>query len=107
MIKNEDNVTKDFMPSKKLVDNFIEQIKKDSISFTQTELDSTYSWIKNSLRSEIIGKKFGQQESYKIAINEDKQLQEPLKIFDTNPTLEDMFKYAQTLKATKEDKKEE
>ena len=107
MIKHEDDVTKDFMPNDKLVDSFIEQIKQDSITFTETELDSTYSWIKNSLRSEIVGKKFGQQESYRIAINEDTQLQETLKIFDTNPTLEDMFKYAQTLKATKKDKKED
>lgn len=101
MIKNEDDVSKDFVPDKKLVNNFIEHIKKDSISFTETELDSTYSWIKNSLRSEIIGKKFGQQESYKIAINEDTQLQEALKIFDKNQTLDDMFKYAKALKQEK------
>ncbi len=104
MINHENDVTKDFVPSDDLVNKLLEQAKKDSIEYTQAELDSTYSWIKNTLRAEIIGKKFGPEENYKVSINQDNQLQEAIKIFEEHPSLNDMFKYAEKLQKEKHKK---
>ncbi len=106
MIDHENEVTKDFVPSDTLVNKFLEKVKQDSIEYTQADLDSTYSWIKNTIRSEIIGKKFGPQESYKISINEDNQLQEAVKVFEKFDSLNKMFKYAQKLSKEKAENKE-
>ena len=102
MITHEKDVTKDFVPSEDLVNQLLETAKKDSITFTKAELDSTYSWIKNTLRAEIIGKKYGPEENYKITIKEDNQLQEAIQIFEKHPSLDEMFKYAENARKKKE-----
>ena len=81
---------------------FLQFAKKEEIEFEQSEVDSTYSWIENELNGNIIGRKFGDVEQYKIAIHEDTQLQETLKIFDKYKTLDKMFFYAEELTALKE-----
>ena len=102
MIDHEDEITNDFRIGNELFKEFLQFAKKEGIEFEQSEVDSTYSWIENELNGNIIGRKFGDVEQYKIAILEDTQLQETLKIFDKYKTLEEMFFYAEEQNALKE-----
>ncbi len=103
MIDHEPQVELDFEPDQTFIADFLEFAKEDSVEWTDTELDSTMSWITNNLTSNIISKKFGDIEGYKIAIRDDQQLQEALVIFDKCKTLDEMFDYAVEQKAFKEE----
>ncbi len=105
MIDHENEIIKNFKVGDKLFKEFLQFAKKEGIEFEQSEVDSTHNWIENELNSNIIGRKFGDAEQYKIAIHEDIQLQETLKIFDKYKTLDKMFFYAEEQNALK--KKEE
>jgi carboxyl-terminal processing protease len=102
MIDHENKITKDFKIGDKLFKEFLQFAKKEGIEFKQSEVDSTFNWIENQLNSNIIGRKFGDIEQYKIAIHEDTQLQKTLKIFDEYKTLDEMFFYAEEQNALKE-----
>ncbi|MCF7859143.1 MAG: S41 family peptidase [Candidatus Cloacimonetes bacterium] len=103
MIKNEDKVELGFQVDDKIFNDFMQFAQEDSVEWTDTQLDSTMSWIKNNLTSNIINKKFGDEEGYKVAIQDDQQLQEAVAIFDKCPTLDDMFSYAAEQQAKKEE----
>ena len=103
MIDHEADVELDFEPNQTFINDFLEFAKEDSVEWTDTQLDSTMSWITNNLTSNIISKKFGDVEGYKIAIRDDQQLQETLTIFDKCKSLDEMFDYAVEQKALKDE----
>jgi carboxyl-terminal processing protease len=94
MIDHEEEVELDFELDQAMIEDFLEFARADSVEWTETQLDSTMSWIENNLTSNIISKKFGDEEGYKIALRDDQQLQEALEIFDRFETLQEMFAYA-------------
>jgi carboxyl-terminal processing protease len=104
MLDHEAEVTEEFEANKKLVDELLVTAKIDSIEFEEADVDSTYIWIENTLTSNIIGRKFGNVESYKVSIKEDSQLQKALKLFEEHNTLKNMFEYSAGLQ--KEEDKE-
>ena len=63
------------------------------------DLRQSEEYIKLTLRSEIIEKKFGSQEGYKIRIQMDNQLQEAKSLFDKYETLEEMFEHSNIQKS--------
>jgi carboxyl-terminal processing protease len=121
MLNNSNNVDLDFKANDRLVDDFMdfviknakleEEDKKDeekpknkvkkAIDLTNPQaqdIEKSREFIKLSLTSEIIEKKYGSQEGYKIRIAMDTQLQEAKKMFDKYESLEDMFEYSASLK---------
>jgi carboxyl-terminal processing protease len=121
MLDNSNNVDLDFKANDRLVDDFMdfviknakleEEDKKDeekpknkvkkAIDLTNPQaqdIEKSREFIKLSLTSEIIEKKYGSQEGYKIRIAMDTQLQEAKKMFDKYESLEDMFEYSASLK---------
>ena len=103
MVKHESEIEKDFITTYKLIQDFLDYVKKEGIEFEQAEVDSTYNWIQNELTCNIVGRKLGAVELYKIAIKEDTQLQKTLEIFENYTTLDEMFAYAEELKKEKEE----
>ncbi len=80
MIDHEPEVELDFELDQATLDDFLRTAQEDSVEWTQTELDSTMSWITNNLTSNIISKKYGEAEGYKISIRDDQQLQDAFAI---------------------------
>ena len=97
MVGNEEQVTLDFVADNNMVEDFFNTVKQDSIEFEQSEVDTLYSWIVHELTNNIVSRKFGIEEGYKIIIEEDTQLQEALALFDEYSTLNEMFDYAEQL----------
>ena len=102
MIEHESEIDNDFEVDQIIIEDFLEFAREDSVEWTETQLDSTMSWIVNNLTSNIVSKKFGDKEGYKIAIRDDSQLQKAINIFDLCPSLDDMFVYASEQKELKD-----
>ncbi|MDI9572848.1 MAG: phage tail protein, partial [Candidatus Cloacimonadota bacterium] len=66
------------------------------------DVDSANSFIRTSIKSELVRKVHGDEEAYKITISQDKQLMEAISLFDRFRTLEQMFTYAASLNEKKE-----
>ncbi len=101
MKDHEAEVTEDFVADEKLMDDFFDYVKKQDIEFTEAEIDSVFDWVKTSIESGVIEKKFGIEAGYKRGIEQDTQLQEALAIFDKFDNLEDMFEYSSQMQNNK------
>lgn len=98
LLEHDPNVTEDFVANDQLVSDFLDYAKMQEIEFEQVDVDSSYTWIKNELEANIVGRKFGDVAQYKTAIKDDTQLQEALSYFDRFDTLDEMFDYVASLK---------
>jgi carboxyl-terminal processing protease len=98
LLTHEEEVTEDFEATEDIVNDFLDFAKNNDIEFEQTEVDSSYSWIKNEIESNMVGRKFGDLASYKKSIRQDTQLQSALQLFDDHDSLDEMFDYAANLK---------
>jgi carboxyl-terminal processing protease len=96
MIKHDRKVDKNFNVDNGIFEQFLDYAKKQDVKFTAADVDSTSSFIRNSLASEIVSKQHGELEGYKITIKMDSQLQKAVELFNKYKNLDDMFKYAAT-----------
>nr|MDK2851080.1 carboxyl-terminal processing protease [Candidatus Cloacimonadota bacterium] len=81
-----------------IINDFLNYAKSKDITYTQADLDSTRSFIENSIKSELVRKVHGDLQAYKITISEDNQLQKAISLFDRFNNLDEMFEYAEELK---------
>jgi carboxyl-terminal processing protease len=95
MVKHDHKVSPEFTVNKEVLDQFLEYAKKQDIKFTPADVDSTTSYIKTALQSEIIGKEYGDQEAYKITLGLDSQFQQAKDLFNKFKTMDQMFNYAE------------
>ncbi len=86
----------------KIMNEFLTYVSKNDIKYTQADVDSANSFIRTSIKSELVRKVHGDEEAYKITISQDKQLMEAISLFDRFRTLEQMFTYAASLNEKKE-----
>jgi carboxyl-terminal processing protease len=98
--KHKDEIKENFTANDVLVQDFINYGKTKGLKYEKAALDSSYSFIKNSLTSGIIDKKFGEVAGYKAGLKVDRQLMDAIAIFDKYPTLDKMFEYAEKTKKT-------
>ncbi len=94
MVKNNHNVKPDYTVNNETFEQFLDYAKKQDIKFTPADIDSTSSYIKTALASEIVGKQYGEQAAYKITLKMDAQFQKSAELFDKYKTLDQMFIYA-------------
>jgi carboxyl-terminal processing protease len=97
LVEHERQLNNNFEISDKMMDDFLAYAKKQDIKYSQADVDSASGYIRNTLKSEIVRKVKGDQESYKITIAQDKQLMQAVAMFDKYKTLKEMFDYAATL----------
>lgn len=101
LVEHNHQIDADFQITDKIRDDFLSYATKQDIKYTPADLDSTDAYIRNTLKSEMVRKVHGDQEAYKITINQDKQLMDAIDMFDRFKTLKEMFDYA--ARAKKED----
>ncbi|MCB5228998.1 MAG: S41 family peptidase [Candidatus Cloacimonetes bacterium] len=97
-LEHEHIVPKDFQVDDALFSSFLTFVRKQNISYTAADLDSTASFIRSSLKSEIIRSSQGDNEAYRATIDQDKQLQAAIALFDRFDTMSQMFDYAASQK---------
>jgi carboxyl-terminal processing protease len=118
MLKHSDDVELDFEVNDKVFKDFIKYVKtteleakakeeadesktattvKNPIDLTNPtpeDLQQSEDYIKLTLTGEIIEKKFGSQEGYKVRIQMDNQLQAAKSLFDKYNTLDEMYEHS-------------
>ncbi|MBP7118170.1 MAG: S41 family peptidase [Candidatus Cloacimonetes bacterium] len=98
LVDHDHNLSKNPVITDKLMQDFLSYAKKQDITYTLADLDSSRAYIENTIKSELVRKVHGDQEAYKITVSQDKQLLEAVKLFDRFKTLDEMFVYAESQK---------
>ena len=98
MIENEAGITEDFEVNNELVTEFLDYLRDHDCEFAPEDVEESYEWLRLSLKSNLMARKFGEKAGYIVGLELDTQLQEALEIFDRFPELDEMFAYAESLK---------
>lgn len=96
--KHKNEITKNYDVTDSQLKEFLTFAKEKGLKYNQADLDSSSTFIKASLRSDILGKKFGDEYAYQTNIVVDTQLMEAIKLFDDYKSLDAMFKHAEAIK---------
>lgn len=101
LVDHDHKISKNPVISENLMGDFLSYAKKNDVSYTPADLDSARSYIENTIKSELVRKVYGDLESYKITVSNDKQLQQATQLFDKFKTLDEMYAYAESQKKKK------
>ena len=93
-IDHDSKIPKDFSVSEALFSSFLTYVREQNISYTAADLDSTASFIRSTLKSEFMRKAYSENDAYKATIDQDKQLQAAIDLFDKYSTMQEMFDHA-------------
>jgi carboxyl-terminal processing protease len=94
LVEHDHTIPLDIRITPEIIDRYLAYVRSEDIKYTPADLDSADAFIRNSLRSELVRKVYGDQEAYKITITVDKQLQQAIDLFDRFPTMDAMFEHA-------------
>ncbi|PID28477.1 MAG: phage tail protein [Candidatus Cloacimonadota bacterium] len=102
---NKDKINEDFKLNDSLINDFYEYLAENGINYSETEKDSIADWIKINLEASIIEKKYGELAGYKKRLGTDLQFIAAKNLFEKYKTLDEMFKYAESLQKKDEEKR--
>ena len=91
---NMNNIEHDFWPNEEMINDFLALGESKGLEYTEEELENSLEFIEISLASNIIARKFGEQEGYIVGLRLDSQLDQTKKLFDYYKTTEEMFFHA-------------
>ena len=74
-------IDRTFQVDETTLDEFREQLRNTKIQFTEKDIQDNLPQIKNQIRQEIFTALWGSEEGYKVASNQDKQIQTALEVF--------------------------
>ncbi len=97
-VEHETEINKDFEVSEQMFSDFVKYALDNDVEITDEDIEESKDWIKSSLRSNIISRKFGDQEGYKVSLQMDTQLQQALELFNRFASLEEMFSHTEKLR---------
>jgi carboxyl-terminal processing protease len=67
-------VTKDFQVDASVIEQFKKYLDRENIKYTATDIRDNLSWIKWEIKGEVFTSVFGQNEGYKVLLENDPQL---------------------------------
>jgi len=71
-------ITKDFVPDDNVIQLLTKYLDKEHIKYTEPDIAQNLAWIKRMVRKEAFTSVFGVNEGYKVALEEDAQLEKAL-----------------------------
>ncbi|MDP2172349.1 MAG: S41 family peptidase [Candidatus Cloacimonadaceae bacterium] len=98
LVEHEHKVSKDIVIDNDIMEDFLRFARNNDIKYSAADLDSAKTFIRNTIKSELIRKVYGDSEAYKVTISMDKQLQSAIDLFDRFSTMDAMFEHARSLK---------
>lgn len=96
MAKHRDQVERDFAVNNSVFQDFVRFAEEKGVKCSPEDVREARSWIETSLKSNIVARKFGEEEGYRAGLPADIQLMKTLALFDRWPTLNAMFQNAPT-----------
>jgi carboxyl-terminal processing protease len=85
-------IDRNFQVDEKILEEFRENLRSQKIQFTEQDVQENLPQIKNQIRQEIFTALWGSEEGYKVASNQDKQIQTALEEFPKAEALMKMRK---------------
>ncbi len=97
MVENDHNLSRDFEVNERLLNRFLNYASAQDIQYTQADLDSTRTYIRTMIRSELLRTVYGDLEAYKTTIQLDRQFQEAVALISRFRTMAELFDHAADL----------
>jgi carboxyl-terminal processing protease len=100
-LKNHE-IKEDFRASDAILSDFYKYLAEKKFEYKKEELtEENVDYIRTMVAREAVNTKFGRKAMYRVVLDHDPEIQETLKMIDKNPTLKDMFRYAEQEKSVK------
>jgi carboxyl-terminal processing protease len=94
------NVTQDFAVNDSVIEQFRNFLTSEHIKFTDENIQSNLSWLKWQIKREIFTSVFGQDAGYKVALEDDPQLDKAIELI---PQSRALYQNARKILAQKAD----
>ncbi len=80
-------ITKDFVANDEVIDEFRKYLDKQHIKYTEPEIQENLTWLKLQIKREVFTSAFGLNEGFKIALQDDPQLEKAVELIPQSRAL--------------------
>jgi carboxyl-terminal processing protease len=80
-------ITKDFVANDEVVNEFRKYLDKQHIKYTEPEIQENLTWLKLQIKREVFTSAFGLNEGFKIALQDDPQLEKAVELIPQSRAL--------------------
>ncbi len=94
MVEHDHTVSKNLVVDDALFNRFLNYASARDIKYTQADVDSTASYIRTLIQSELLRAAFGDLEAYKTTINLDTQFKAAVALLAKYRTMDELFAHA-------------
>jgi len=81
------DVTKDFVANDEVINEFRKYLDKQHIKYTEPEIQENLTWLKLQIKREVFTSVFGLNEGFKIALQDDPQLEKAVELIPQSRAL--------------------
>ena len=100
-LKNHE-ITENFRTSDAVLNDFYKFLGTKKFEYKKEDLtEESVDYIRTMIAREAVNTKFGRTAMYRVVLDHDPEIQETIKMIDKNPTLKDLFRYAEQEKSVK------
>jgi carboxyl-terminal processing protease len=100
-LKNHE-ITENFRATDAILNEFYKFLTAKKFEYKKEELtEENVDYIRTMVAREAVNTKFGRKAMYRVVLDHDPEIQDALKMIDKNPTLKDLFRYAEQEKSLK------
>ncbi len=98
LVDHDHTISKNITIDDDIMSRFLTYARENGVSYTVSDLDSTSVYIRNTIKSELFRKVYGDNEAYKVTISQDTQLMAAVDLFNRFSTMDAMFEHAASTK---------
>ena len=80
-------ITKDFVANDEVINEFRKYLDKQHIKYTEPEIQENLTWLKLQIKREVFTSAFGLNEGFKIALQDDPQLEKAVELIPQSRAL--------------------
>jgi carboxyl-terminal processing protease len=80
-------ITKDFVTDDAVIQKFRDYLNKQHIKFTEQDIQANLTWLKWQIRREVFTTVFGLNDGYKVALQDDPQLDKAIELIPQSKAL--------------------
>jgi carboxyl-terminal processing protease len=95
-------ITENFRTTDAILNDFYKFLGTKKFEYKKEDLtEENVDYIRTMIAREAVNTKFGRKAMYRVVLDHAPEIQETLKMIDKNPTLKDLFRYAEQEKSVK------
>ncbi|HPW39055.1 MAG TPA: phage tail protein, partial [Candidatus Syntrophosphaera sp.] len=94
MVEKDHSIDRNFVVDDALMNRFLTYASAHDIKYTEADLDSTRTYIRTVLKSELLRTVYGDLEAYKTTIQLDRQFLEAVALLNRFRSMDELFAHA-------------